>query len=324
MRLAGRNLTFQMQGDDVAVLQRELRTLGFDIPNTEFAQRRLGDGTLKAVLEFQSARATATGIVDAATAAQLSAAIADRQAPSVPDVRAPQSIVRGRVRHSDGRPLAEGLVMADDRDLRSSQELNEGTTDADGRFEIAYAAGDFARAEKGSADLAFRLENRDGLPIRPFRLFRQQDGRSTAVEAPQIIFNASADETVDIVLGDGELRAPSEFERYLSELLPVMSGIPPADLREDDEFQDLTFLSRETGIEAQHINLLRQAHRLAQRGVPAAAFYGFFRQGLPTHLPALLAQSPQVLRYAIESAIAGNIVPAGLADDIDKVSSARS
>ena len=53
--------------------------------------------------------------------------------------------------------------------------------------------------------------------------------------------------------------------------------------------------------------------------MPAEAFYGLFRQNLPTRLPALLAQHPQVLRLALETAIRANIIPARLQGEIDTI-----
>ncbi len=66
MKLQGRNLTPNMRGDDVRLLQTELRQLGFDIPD------ELGffdSTTFIAVKEFQQQHNLPTnGIVDAKTA----------------------------------------------------------------------------------------------------------------------------------------------------------------------------------------------------------------------------------------------------------------
>ena len=58
---------------------------------------------------------------------------------------------------------------------------------------------------------------------------------------------------------------------------------------------------------------------MAQRGAPPEAFYGLFRLNLPTFLPALLAQHPQVLRRTLESAIRAHLVPASLQGDVDAI-----
>ena len=53
MNLQGRNLGFGMSGDDVLLLQKELRILGFTIPSSERDQRNFGQLTQKAVRDFQ-------------------------------------------------------------------------------------------------------------------------------------------------------------------------------------------------------------------------------------------------------------------------------
>jgi hypothetical protein len=49
-------------------------------------------------------------------------------------------VVRGQVSHSDGSPLAEGLVRANDWDLRSETPLGEAEVDKESRYEISYSA----------------------------------------------------------------------------------------------------------------------------------------------------------------------------------------
>src|SRR5262245_23634374 len=159
MRRLDRNLTLGMKGPDVAAFQQELRRLGLAIPDAEIATRSFAEGTLKAVREFQARTGQATGVVDEATVSQLAKALAGQQ-PQVQSNDQPKPlIVRGQIRQTDGSRLVGGLVRASDRDLRSSQELGSSQWDAEGRFEITYTTDKFARAEKGSADLTFQIEN---------------------------------------------------------------------------------------------------------------------------------------------------------------------
>ncbi len=229
-------------------------------------------------------------------------------------------VVKGQIRQADGSPFANAWVRVSDRDLRSHQELGKKKTNVRGSFEIIYTSKDFVRTEKRSADLVFHIENQDGLPFDTFKLFRLENEKMVPVEAPQIIFNAGAKESVEIVIGGGELREPSEYERHLADLTPILQGLPIAQLTEDEKHQDITFLAGETGIDSQHIVFLVLAHRLAKETrLPPEAFYAFFRQNLPTRLPALLAQHPQVLRRALETSIRDNIIPARLRNDVDKI-----
>ena len=51
----------------------------------------------------------------------------------------------------------------------------------------------------------------------------------------------------------------------------------------------------------------------------AEAFYGLFRQNLPTDLAALLVQSPEALRQALEEAVKEHIIPTLSQEEIDKI-----
>jgi peptidoglycan hydrolase-like protein with peptidoglycan-binding domain len=150
MNLQGRDLSIEMQGEDVRLLQSELRQLSFDIPDEEAQEAFFGPGTRAAVVGFQEAnRLEPTGVVDAGTAALINAQV---------EARRPM-VVRGQVRQPDGSPFASALVRAFDMDLRSEELLGEVTTDEAGRYEITYTAEQFRRAEKDSADLYVRVYN---------------------------------------------------------------------------------------------------------------------------------------------------------------------
>ncbi len=208
------------------------------------------------------------------------------------------------MRHANGRPFASRLVCAVDVDLRSEESLGETETNADGRYVISYSPSQFRRAEKTRADLRVRAFDPEG-----------QEVASSA-----IIFNAEVEETVDLVVGDEVYRGLSEYEQLVSELTPLLHDFALDELTEDDEHQDVTFLSGETGQDPESIAFLILAHRLFQEThVPAEVFYGMFRQGLPTQLPALLVQSPDVQRQALVRSAEDNIIPLLFADEADTV-----
>ena len=118
-------------------------------------------------------------------------------------------------------------------------------TDKAGRYKITYRAIQFRRKEKKRADLFIRA---------------YPDGQEPT--ASPIIFNAQPVETVDLVIGGGEYRGPSEYERIVEELTPLLDGVAFAELREDSEFKDITFLSGETDLPAEKLFRFAVAHRL--------------------------------------------------------------
>jgi hypothetical protein len=254
-----------------------------------------------------------TEYVDAPTAERLNAILEELGAfaapeppPPVPEPPPPVEpdgfVVQGRVRGADGAPAVGQLVRAFDKDLRKAEPLGEAATDGDGRYRIGYTAARFARDEKQRADLLVQVGG---------------EGETPLASSP-IVFNAPPVATIDVVLGDGEVRLPSEYEVLLRELRPLLQGLTVADLTEDERHQDISFLASETDQDWERIELLVLAHRVARDAhLAASACYGCFRQGLPTDPAQLQIQDPTVLRRALEWALDSNVVPAELREQID-------
>lgn len=294
MKLQGRNLSIRIQGEDVKLLHTELAQLGFTIPESETRDALFGPQTEEVVKQFQtSQRLQATGVVDEPTAALINREV-DKKRP----IPSPSFVVKGHVRQADGWPFTEGIVRAFDKDLRSEELLGETKPDAAGFYEIRYSPEQFRRAEKNAADLVVRVFNREQLPL----------------VSSDVIFNAAAVQVVDIVLDEQE--RVSEFERYIAEIRPLLEDLSPAGLNEDD----IDFIAGETGIPHLYVAYLTLAHQHAQvTKIDPEAFYGLFRENLPTHLPALLMQSAAVIRLALDSAIQQNIIPARLRAEIERL-----
>lgn len=295
MKLQGRELSIELKGEDVALLQKELMQLGFEIADTELKDSLFGETTQKSVIEFQQKNGLKeSGVVDEATATAINQAV---------EAEPRQFIVRGQIRQADGNSFEGGMVRAFDKDLRSEELLGEVAT-SNGQYEITYTAESFSRAEKKNADLIVRVWNREGVLLK---------------ESP-ILFNAPAVATVDLVIGE-PAPEPSEYERHMAELVLLLEGqdVSFSDLQEDKEHQDISFLSGETGIDARHVTLLVLSARLARRELSPEVFYGLFRQNLPTDLTALLAASPKEQRQALDKSLSENIIPSRLHDQLDNI-----
>lgn len=205
-------------------------------------------------------------------------------------------VVRGQVRFADGTPLASALVRAYDKDLRSKERLGKSepvTTDTEGRYEITYTAEQFSRVEKRSADLLVEA---------------RQNEEAGWIAAP-IRFNAQSVEIIDVTLG-GVYRGPSEFSRLMDEITPLLDGLTMSQLTENSKFQDITFLSSDTGIDRHLIAWLAVSALRAEEEdlLQHEEYYGLFRKNLPTDLDALLEQETDALRGALENSARDNIV----------------
>src|SRR6185312_12346898 len=145
-------------------------------------------------------------------------------------------VVRGTVEDSDGVPAAGVLVRAFDRDLRKENALGSTVADALGRYEIPYESSQFARAERGTADLIVRV-------------FADEPSESPIAES-ELRVNAGEDATIDITIAPHAL---SEWERMTNAVLPLLEGqgkdsgaLPPWELNESD----IAFIAEETGLPA--------------------------------------------------------------------------
>jgi len=321
MKLAGRTLSQGMQGRDVRLLQQELKKLKFAIPDNELSESNFSDGTREAVLKFQNNnRLTPTGEVDAETAKAINAEIDSQTSSTEPAA----FVVRGQVVRVDGTPVAGVHVQAFDKDMRSEQTLGQpAVTDENGAYEIKYRASEFARAEKSNADMIVRVTDDSGTPT----------------VSSQIIFNASETQVVNLSAG-GEVRLLSEYEIMLKEITKLLEGVLLTDLVENSEHQDISFLAGETGFDPQRITLLSRAAQLEHEAqlpgspgietrlqsrethsvvhVSAVIFYGLMRQGVPGRLTALLSETTDALRHALEQSAKSNIIPSLSSSQLDQ------
>jgi hypothetical protein len=108
----------------------------------------------------------------------------------------------------------------------------------------------------------------------------------------------------------------SSTREITTDVEPTLDGVAPADLTE----QDIEFLTGETGWSREYLSFYATAAKLSQQTkLPTEAFYGLFRQQMPTGLPQLLAQSPKTLRRTLQNAIRENIIPARVGEELDSI-----
>ncbi len=231
--------------------------------------------------------------------------------------------VYGTVRDHYARPLPGTTVRAYDRDLRNLERLGSSETDKEGAYVIEYTRKQFAKAEKKFADLVLVVGNSE-----------EPDFTS------EIHFNAPAKLLLDVNLDGETYRGPSDWEMLTGTLTPLLDGLDPRDLREDDQFQDVSFLSGESARSELAIGTWLTCFHLAawaeerKLDLPPAFLYAYLRQGQPAlfyndlladlkhpeRVPVLLEKIMRQLteleeprqRSLLEQAVEANLVPAVL------------
>ena len=256
--------------------------------------------THKAVLDFQRRHnLPENGVVDEATARRINEA-ADAL------TSAAEFVVQGKVTHRN-RPITGVMVKAFDKDLRSEELLGETVTDGQGLYKILYTAHQFRRGEKKSADLIVRAYSKEEVLL--------------CEKGP--IFNAKPSETLGLVVELPAVVKPSEYEKLVGVLTPLLEDSQPADLTKEDISFLLKELADELIVNRRRLQLLADSARLARETrLPTEAFYGLARQlqrKPPLDLKSFLLLTRSASKVALQAAIKKNIIPKSLQDSVDSI-----
>lgn len=366
MKLDGRALALidpLMTGPDVDRLHEELTQLGDayrpllqrDVDGE--GRRRFGEGTKRAVTMFQETNrqrlqavvagsldgteevrwSGVWGVVDPATAQLINEEVARI---------ADHFIVRGWVEYEDGT-LAEGIrVSVYDRDMGTErQELGQqldangahiaNITNAGGVFsEVQYVLKDYAAREglQGqTADLVFDVKAigpRDAVEL--VAVYRQLRfaGRSEEKPVSDLIlgFPASPLETVRLVIRSNGQTLPSEYERIMAALQPLLANRMTPDQFNEAQHRDVSFAARETKEARAQIVTMTQSWTLSKEaGLPPELFYGLLRHGAPTTARPMPADLVGVRSFGrlewnakLTEAFELNLIPLPMRGDLPK------
>jgi hypothetical protein len=305
MNLQGRELRPDDQGDDVALLQRELTTIGHRIDPAELAEQSFGRTTRRAVQEVQErAGLAATGVVDERTAAAINDA-AGHGGPVEPPRR---HTVRGRVLTDQGVTLPGTEVEAVDVGLAGETMLGRTAAGDGGAYLIGYDPAAVAGRGKAAPDILVRA--------------LRADGGVAATSA--VRYNAPAEVEIDVVVPAGNLGLPDEYTRLTGELVaqlpPAAGPTRLAELQEGDGRIDITYLANKTGWDARMVAMAALSDRLAEEtDIPAPFHYALLRAGLPADGDVLFQADPAVVRATWDTAIKEQRIPEDLADQVDAV-----
>jgi len=177
------------------------------------------------------------------------------------------NLVLGRVVDRLNRPLANLIVQAFDRDMRSEELLGESITDREGKYEITWSHSQLSGRGKKEADIAIKV------------LTRKKRTLLFASDVDAVRFNASPREEINITIETAVKPEVVEYDHILKEVSFLANKVAITDLQENEQHRDITFLSREAEIPAEKVEHLVVAHRLqAESKIDAAFFYALLRK----------------------------------------------
>lgn len=302
MKLKDRNLKLRMTGEDVTLLQSELRQLGYSITDRN---GYFGKSTHEAVVQFQKQHGLeVTGEVDEHAAILINRLVESE--PSEADQPAEDQVtyfVEGKVASRSSAGVGGLRVEIVDKNVEKDHLLARAVTDENGAYQVNFNDADLRRRGKARPDLQARSFKDD-----------------TLLAASDVRYNASNRESLNILLDDKATSAlRSEYETLTGTLLNHFKG-KLGDLKETDERQDITYLANKTGWDARAVALAALAGQFSTRtrearrraGIEPAFFYALFRAGLPANESALYQAETKTVEDVWKQAIKQGVIPAAL------------
>lgn len=185
-----------------------------------------------------------------------------------------QYSIKGTVRAADGNLLSNFRVAAYDRDLRSRELLGEAVTGNDGRYEISYLEELAPQLERDRADIFIEIFAEDDLQ------------KENVLAVSETVFNAPENTVIDVTVPAESYRPLSEYERLARLLQPLHEGLSPADLEENSEHRDITFLKGETGWDEDKLTRYVLAFRFSRNSpLPAQFWYAVLKSSVLLEVP---------------------------------------
>lgn len=211
--------------------------------------------------------------------------------------------VSGAIVQVDGSPATGNLqVSAFDRSLGQEKLLGQVAPGLDGSYSITYTSDDLADPNKEVPDLLVTVVDLDAT-----------DPTEPLAESP-VISNALNQETINLVVGEGEYRGLSEFQELDNTLASQTAALDLADIPE----KEVTLMAGKNDITPEWVDFYLKARYFSSlTNIDAQVFYGLMRREQPDNLQGLLSQERETLKIELEAAAADNVINASSLGDIE-------
>lgn len=198
--------------------------------------------------------------------------------------------VNGIVMNSNGVALGDYTTEAFVITLQKDIFVGTAITNKNGEYSIIYK-----NPLSGDPDIEVKA-------------YKKGDEKNLAFSA--IKYNASQNEVLNIIVNVAKVLKPSEFDAILHDVQSNLGRLRLSDLKEDKDYQQITYLSNKTGWDGRITAMLASAHQLGEQlKINPSHIYALLRAGVPGTAEALQSLSISAAENAIKTAIEKNIIP---------------
>jgi len=183
-----------------------------------------------------------------------------------------QNIVFGKVTDTNDKPLANVKVAIFGVGMREWQWLAETFTNREGKYECAWPG----------PQSNVNVQEEIGIAVKVWTKSLKTEIFRSSVD--EVRFKASDREEINVKIRQPLPKEEIEFDFLFKEVRRLAQQVAIANLQENEEHRDVTFLSKELEVSADKIEHLITAFRLADNtGINPAFFFGLFRMNTLIH-----------------------------------------
>jgi hypothetical protein len=159
----------------------------------------------------------------------------------------------------------------------------------------------------GEYSISYKNPIRDAPDI---QVIAYQKGDEKNVSRSLTKYNASAIEILDVIVNVAKQRNVSEFNQILRDAQAQLGRVKLSELKEDENVQQISFLSNKTGWDGRITAMLATAHKLGEQlKLDPSHVYALLRSGVEGSAEALLSVSLASAETSLKTAIEKNIIP---------------
>ncbi len=224
-------------------------------------------------------------------------------------------IVQGTVQYTDFFPASGINVSAYRKGLRTEHILGEAVT-----------------AQNGSYTISYKTDHASGTQDYPLHLIvKAYDEEGILLAESPVCYNAPVNAGVNFMLTTERVRVMSLFERISRALSPLLEGLTPEELEENNEHSDLTFIEATTGFSKAVTARFVIAHKLSSYGMEPEFWFAlmggsflkhFGNKSLAGHLTEInrkiASMDSDILRENLIRAFYQDEIPAHMQDKVEE------